>query len=179
MIISSQICVSKLQGFFTLGDGCWLPIDRWLLVNEAHNFDTWLAVKVQEVLRPQNPKRMPTEGKHHHRRIRENLYHSNLSTSYRMGNPEIQKYPPTYKKETPRNAFSDTPPPKKYPKNTRFVYFLGFFSGIFGVSFRSPVVGGIRKAGTVDFKKHPARKVGTRSRQCGPKAPGRFAFPGA
>ena len=35
------------------------------------------------------------------------------------------------------------------------------------------------KAGTVDFKKHPARKVGTRSRQCGPKVPGRFAFPGA
>ena len=25
MIISSQICVSKLQRFFTLGDGCWLP----------------------------------------------------------------------------------------------------------------------------------------------------------
>ena len=35
------------------------------------------------------------------------------------------------------------------------------------------------KAGTVDFKKHPARKVGTRSRQCGQKVPGRFAFPGA
>ena len=33
--------------------------------------------------------------------------------------------------------------------------------------------------GTVDFKKkHPARKVGTRSRQCRPTAPGRFAFPG-
>ena len=30
--------------------------------------------------------------------------------------------------------------------------------------------------GTVDFKKHPARKVGTRSWQCGPKVPGRFAF---
>ena len=29
------------------------------------------------------------------------------------------------------------------------------------------------------FKKHPARKVGTRSRQCRPKVPGRFAFPGA
>ena len=28
-------------------------------------------------------------------------------------------------------------------------------------------------------KKHPARKVGTRSRQCRPKVPGRFAFPGA
>ena len=26
MIISSQICVSKLQRVFTLGDGCWLPI---------------------------------------------------------------------------------------------------------------------------------------------------------
>ena len=25
MIISSQICVSKFQRFFTLGDGCWLP----------------------------------------------------------------------------------------------------------------------------------------------------------
>ena len=37
----------------------------------------------------------------------------------------------------------------------------------------------LEKAGTVDFKKHPARKVGTRSRQCGPKVPGRFAFPGA
>ena len=35
------------------------------------------------------------------------------------------------------------------------------------------------KAGTVDLKKHPARKVGTRSRQCRPKVPGRFAFPGA
>ena len=37
----------------------------------------------------------------------------------------------------------------------------------------------LEKAGTVDFKKHPARKVGTRFRQCGPKVPGRFAFPGA
>ena len=37
----------------------------------------------------------------------------------------------------------------------------------------------LEKAGTVDFKKHPARKVGTRSRQCGPKVSGRFAFPGA
>ena len=35
------------------------------------------------------------------------------------------------------------------------------------------------KAGTVDFKKHPAQKVGTRSRQCGPKVSGRSAFPGA
>ena len=26
VIIASQICVSKLQRFFTLGDGCWLPI---------------------------------------------------------------------------------------------------------------------------------------------------------
>ena len=25
VIISSQICVSKLQRFLTLGDGCWLP----------------------------------------------------------------------------------------------------------------------------------------------------------
>ena len=25
VIISSQICVSKFQSFFTLGDGCWLP----------------------------------------------------------------------------------------------------------------------------------------------------------
>ena len=25
VIISSQICVSKLQRFFKLGDGCWLP----------------------------------------------------------------------------------------------------------------------------------------------------------
>ena len=37
----------------------------------------------------------------------------------------------------------------------------------------------LEKAGTVDFKKHPARKVGTRSRQYGPKVSGRFAFPGA
>ena len=29
------------------------------------------------------------------------------------------------------------------------------------------------------FQKTPARKVGTRSRQCRPKVPGRFAFPGA
>ena len=36
----------------------------------------------------------------------------------------------------------------------------------------------LEKAGTVDFKKHPARKVGTRSRECGPKVPGRLAFPG-
>ena len=28
MIISSQICISKFQRFFTLGDGCWLPIIR-------------------------------------------------------------------------------------------------------------------------------------------------------
>ena len=37
----------------------------------------------------------------------------------------------------------------------------------------------LEKAGTVDFKKLPAQKVGTRSRQCRPKVPGRFAFPGA
>ena len=37
----------------------------------------------------------------------------------------------------------------------------------------------LEKAGTVDFKKHPARNVGTRSRQSRPKFPGRFAFPGA
>ena len=42
---------------------------------------------------------------------------------------------------------------------------------------RSPRV--LEKAGPVDFKKHPARKVGTRSQQCGPKVPGRFALPGA
>ena len=29
----------------------------------------------------------------------------------------------------------------------------------------------LEKAGTVDFKRHPARKVGTRSRQCRPKVP--------
>ena len=40
----------------------------------------------------------------------------------------------------------------------------------------TPVAG---RGGLVDFKKHPARKVGTRSRQCGPKVPGRLAFPGA
>ena len=34
----------------------------------------------------------------------------------------------------------------------------------------------LEKAGTVDLKKHPARKVGTRSRQCGPKVAGRLAF---
>ena len=33
-----------------------------------------------------------------------------------------------------------------------------------------------RKLETVDFEKHPARKVGTSSRQCEPKVPGRFAF---
>ena len=37
----------------------------------------------------------------------------------------------------------------------------------------------LEKAGTVDLKKHPARKAGARSRQCGPKVPRRFAFPGA
>ena len=26
VILSSQICVLKLQRVFTLGDGCWLPI---------------------------------------------------------------------------------------------------------------------------------------------------------
>ena len=31
----------------------------------------------------------------------------------------------------------------------------------------------------LDFKKHLARKVGTRSRECQPKVRGRFAFPGA
>ena len=36
----------------------------------------------------------------------------------------------------------------------------------------------LAKAGTVDFKKHPLRKVGTRSRQSRPQVPGRFAFPG-
>ena len=28
VIISSQICGSNLQRVFTLGDGCWLPIDH-------------------------------------------------------------------------------------------------------------------------------------------------------
>ena len=28
VIISSQICGSKLQKVFTLGDGCWLPIEE-------------------------------------------------------------------------------------------------------------------------------------------------------
>ena len=37
----------------------------------------------------------------------------------------------------------------------------------------------LEKAGTVDFKKHPARKVGTRSQECQPKVRGRFAFPSA
>ena len=37
----------------------------------------------------------------------------------------------------------------------------------------------VEKAGTVNFRKHPARKVQTRSRQCRPKVPGRFAFPSA
>ena len=37
----------------------------------------------------------------------------------------------------------------------------------------------LEKAGTVGFKKHPARKVGTRSGQCRPKVRGRFAFPSA
>ena len=37
----------------------------------------------------------------------------------------------------------------------------------------------LEEAGTVDFKKRPARRVGTRSRQCRAKVPGRFAFPGA
>ena len=37
----------------------------------------------------------------------------------------------------------------------------------------------LEKAGTVDFKRHAARKVGTRSRQCRAKVPSRFAFPGA
>ena len=35
------------------------------------------------------------------------------------------------------------------------------------------------RAGTVDFKKHSARKVGTRSRQRRSKVPGGFSFPGA
>ena len=50
---------------------------------------------------------------------------------------------------------------------------------IFGGSFFTYSSEKLEKAGTVDFKKHPARKVGIRSRQCGPKVPGRFAFPGA
>ena len=37
----------------------------------------------------------------------------------------------------------------------------------------------LEKAGTADFRKHPARKVGTRSGQCRPEVRGRFAFPGA
>ena len=37
----------------------------------------------------------------------------------------------------------------------------------------------LEKVGTVDFKRHTTQKVGTRFRQCRPKVPGRFAFPGA
>ena len=37
----------------------------------------------------------------------------------------------------------------------------------------------LEKAGTVDFKMRPARKVGTRSGQRRPNVRGRFAFPGA
>ena len=33
VIISGQICSSKLQRVFTLGDGCWLPI---FLISEVH-----------------------------------------------------------------------------------------------------------------------------------------------
>ena len=36
----------------------------------------------------------------------------------------------------------------------------------------------LRRLELLISKKHPARKVGTRSRQCRPKVPGRFAFPG-
>ena len=45
--------------------------------------------------------------------------------------------------------------------------------------FKQMISEKLEKAGTVDKKKHLARKVGTRSRQCRPKFPGRFAFPGA
>ena len=70
----------------------------------------------------------------------------NLLTSYRIGKPEIQRYPPTYENETPRNAFSDTPPETQKIRNSCIigVFFL-VFSGYF--FSRSPVVGGIRMLG--------------------------------
>ena len=37
----------------------------------------------------------------------------------------------------------------------------------------------LEKAGTVDFKKHPVRKLGTRFRRGRPNVLGRFGFPGA
>ena len=45
---------------------------------------------------------------------------------------------------------------------------------------KAPSHKNLEKAGTVDFKKHPARKGGTlTSRQCRPEVPVRCAFPGA
>ena len=68
----------------------------------------------------------------------------NLLTSYRIGMPRNSKNTPaTCKKESPQNTFSATPPETRKYK----IRIFGVFSGIFGVFFRSPVVGGIRMSG--------------------------------
>ena len=59
----------------------------------------------------------------------------------------MQKYPQHIKHETPRNT------PSNIPWNTQKKYelriFWGYFSGVFGVFFRSPAVGGILYVGLV------------------------------
>ena len=41
VIISSQICVSKLQRVFTLGDGCWLPNLHFLQQRRCFQHSSW------------------------------------------------------------------------------------------------------------------------------------------
>ena len=86
------------------------------------------------------------------------------------------------------NSFSPPPVPMIFLENERDYPYRCFFcpyilKGGLGISTRVslPCLSEeLEKAGTVDFKKtHLARKVGTRSRQCRPKVPGRFAFSSA
>ena len=61
VIISSQICVSKLQRFSTLGDGCWLPICLLSTVRASWIQALWNHRGRNYSLRAQRPGSSPTE----------------------------------------------------------------------------------------------------------------------
>ena len=67
------------------------------------------------------------------------LAFENLDQLQKRKAQKFKNTPQHTKKETPRNTPSDTPSGIQ-KENTKFV-FWGCFSGVFGVCFRSPVVG--------------------------------------
>ena len=83
VMISSQICVSKFQSFFTLGDGCWLPKTSLAIAN-AMAWCTqlpalWWPCALYESLPPQ------AAGKHEKRRRRHvaSVWHAAVDPAFR------------------------------------------------------------------------------------------------